>query len=130
MFYLTGRFGSFINVIKVWWYYRHLLKMNMWVLSPHLARLFVQGACQHETQIARDEQIIKRLCEGVVLMPGWEDSEDAQKHLEVAKSFNLDVYTVSWGGFNKVNLVRWLSRREEQAVIMLGLEDVERDVSV
>jgi len=97
MFYLAGKISGFQlwNTIIAFYWYRKLLKIGMWVYSPHMASLFVSDTTGYEEWMARDFKIITDMCEGVVMLPNWERSPGAMRELELAKKWNLDIIYIN-----------------------------------
>ncbi len=65
MFYLAGKISGFQlwNTIIAFYWYRKLLKIGMWVYSPHMASLFVSDTTGYDEWMARDFKIITDMCE-------------------------------------------------------------------
>ena len=63
------------------------------VLSPHLNTLFPSSMCDipQEEYIRRDLNIVA-VCEGVVMMPDWEESEGAVTEYLFARLHNIPVW--------------------------------------
>jgi len=60
------------------------------VICPHMNSAYMDGACLDEMFLNGAIEILKR-CDGIVMMPNWQQSEGSRNELNVADKLGLEI---------------------------------------
>lgn len=60
-------------------------------LCPHLNSRLMGGVCPDEVFLEGDLELMK-MCDAVVLIPGWEKSKGTLAEVEIARKLNMPIY--------------------------------------
>lgn len=74
-------------------------------ICPHTNSALLNGVVEEKVFLDGYVEVLRR-CDGLLLIPGWDNSDGAKMEEEYAKSFNLPIFFTegeSWKQFN-----RWL----------------------
>jgi len=69
----------------------HLWQMGAAVICPHANTSFFDGSCPDERWLGGDLELLAR-CDGVVMLPGWEQSAGAVGEWQAAQNHGLQVF--------------------------------------
>lgn len=80
-----------LNIVKAKVVGLQLLKKGYVPIIPHSMYANFDGECQDEVFLEADLTLL-RVCEGVVLVPGWEESAGVEAELKEARSRQMPVF--------------------------------------
>lgn len=81
------------NCIRAWNYAHRVWKMGAGVICPQFNTLFMDDdEIGYEMFMEADYEMIKRSCDAVLMLPGWEDSKGACNEKQLAHDNDIPVF--------------------------------------
>lgn len=85
-----GNAGVMQNIMNAWKITLDVWKKGEWVpLCPHLNSFMMDGVDTDDRFLEGDLELLRR-CDGILMTPGWENSEGAKAELKHAHDLGLE----------------------------------------
>lgn len=96
--YVAGRYrantklGVIRNIYRAWKVGKDLWRMGYYAVVPHTNAMLYDNVAPEVAFLDGDIEIMKRSCDFVVLVPGWENSKGTQGEVKLAREWGMHVY--------------------------------------
>ena len=89
----TSQFKRWRYIMEAHQYAFEIWKRGGACLCPQLNTWgFDDPAVSHETFLEGDFEMIRRCCDGMLMLPGWRDSKGAVKEWQLAKELTIPIF--------------------------------------
>ena len=102
--YLAGPYRGAVrrNIRNAEWWAAECARRGIYFICPHLNSAFMDDVAELDFWLEMDKHILV-LCQRVLLLPGWRDSEGAQEEKALAERrvipvYEIEPYLEAWDG--------------------------------